>query len=108
MARLANSENMLNEIFSYLPGHLIIHKIALLNRRIRLALTKLVPFGEGRIITLKISSLDFTFHKCLILEKGVFGDSQTIRGKTGLDLRVIKKFLDFTNNLSFQINDCNF
>ncbi len=111
---------MLNEIFSYLPGCFIIHKIALLNRRIRLALTKLEPYGQARIITLKIGAEDFTtaFYKRPILEQsifrghyyenGVFRDSQDIRPKTGLVFRVIKKLLDFTNNLRIEINDCNF
>jgi hypothetical protein len=44
-AHLTSSENMLNEIFSHLPGNVIVHKIATLNKRIRLSVMKLEPFG---------------------------------------------------------------
>jgi hypothetical protein len=55
-AQLTKSENMLNEIFSFLPGYTIIHKIGLLNKKIRNALTKLDPFGQERVISLKIQA----------------------------------------------------
>ena len=55
LAHLTSSKNMMNEIFDYLPGGTIIHKIALLNKRIRQGLTDLDPFGKARIIKLKIN-----------------------------------------------------
>ncbi len=76
MAYLTTSENMLNEIFSFLPGYTIIHKIALINKRIRNALTKLEPFGQGRIISLKIGISNFMFQKKPIFEKGLFGENE--------------------------------
>lgn len=62
MARLTQSENMLNEIFDFLPGGIIVHKIGLLNKRTRHALTKLELFGSARIIKLKL--INSGFQKC--------------------------------------------
>ncbi len=39
LAHMTSSKNTMNEIFDYLPGCTIIHKIALLNKRIRQGLT---------------------------------------------------------------------
>ncbi len=49
----------MNEIFDFLPGGVIVHKIGLLNKRLRHALSKLEPFGAYRVIKLKIDSSGF-------------------------------------------------
>ena len=51
---LMRSDNMLNEIFSFFSGAEVVHKLALLNKRIRGILKVITPFGEHRKITLKI------------------------------------------------------
>lgn len=96
--QLIASENMLNEIFSYLPGYDIIHKIARLNKRIREALTKLVPFGQARNLCLKISeSIDQDSSS----EDQYSNSAKSLRRRMWFDFRVLTKLLDFTNIVSF-------
>ena len=106
IGHLTSSKNMLNEIFDFLPGCIIIHKIALLNKQVRHGLTNLEPFGRGRIITLKIS--DACFFSLKKISSGLFGNDEEIRGKNGFNLVLLKKLLGFTNNLRLEINDSNF
>ena len=106
MDHLTSSKNMLNEIFDYLPGCDIIHKIAILSKRIRTGLTELEPFGRSRIITLKIGTDEpFSFKT---LQSGLFGEKEEIRGKNSFTLVLLKKLISFTNNFSFRIKDSNF
>ena len=46
---------MENEIFSFLPGYTIVHKIGLLNKQVRNNLTKLGSLSDARVITLKVA-----------------------------------------------------
>ena len=98
----------MNEIFDFLPGGVIVHKIARLNKRLRHALTKLKPFGATRVIKLKIDSSGFKKCKKWGNYVSLFINDKSTRGDEGLDLRVIKKFLGFSNNISLEINDNNF
>ena len=99
IAALPMSKNMLNEVFSFLPGCTILHKIALLSKPVRDLLTVLAPFAANRLITLKLESpLD-----CKVeIPKGL----PKVNGKKGnnckpleANLFVIEKFLRFTKNL---------
>jgi hypothetical protein len=56
LARLKSSSNMMNEIFDFMSGGDIVHKIGLLNKHFRQALKKLESFGSARIIELKIGN----------------------------------------------------
>ena len=56
LARLKSSSNMMNEIFDFMSGGDIVHKIGLLNKHFRQSLKKLEPFGSARIIKLKIGN----------------------------------------------------
>ena len=40
LERLLDSKDMINEVFSYLPGCVIVHKIAMLSSRVRDILIK--------------------------------------------------------------------
>jgi hypothetical protein len=51
---LVNSNDMLNEVFSFLTGGIIVHRIALLSRRIREILAKHKDTVRSRSITLKV------------------------------------------------------
>lgn len=57
---LIESNDMLHEIFTFLPGYHIIHKTALLNKRMRQILIDKKNLATGRLITLKVNdSIDF-------------------------------------------------
>jgi len=50
--QVTNSKNVLNEIFAFLNGSVIIHKIALLNKRVRYeVLPDKGPVSQTRVIT---------------------------------------------------------
>jgi len=51
---LVSSNDMLNEIFSFFPGCLILHKVRLLDRRIGKLMLKLRPFADYRQATFRI------------------------------------------------------
>ncbi len=46
----------MNEIFEFMSGGDIVHKIGLLNKHFRQVLKKREPFGSARIIKLKIGN----------------------------------------------------
>lgn len=48
---------MLNEIFAFLSGEVIVHKIALLNHRVRANLTEKQAFAPNRVI--KVHAREF-------------------------------------------------
>ncbi len=52
--RLKNSNDMLNEVFSYLAGCEIIHKIAVINKGFRKIVQNLGAHSQERKLTLKI------------------------------------------------------
>ena len=51
---LSSSKDIQNEIFSFLPGNTIVHKIGLLSKRARNIVTTLGFLTECRVITLKV------------------------------------------------------
>ena len=71
-------------------------------------LTKLDPFGQERIITLKVDAPVLQKNSTLQQNDGIFDNKHDIRKSMGLNLKVIQKLLAFTHNFRFQINDTNF
>jgi len=61
---------MLNEIFAFLPGYTIVHKISLLNSSVRRNLSEVKAFGCNRMIKVHVrellgpSEVDWFAHYC--------------------------------------------
>jgi len=49
---MRGSSDMLNEIFGFLSGQVIVHKIALLSKRVRRNLEKYLAFAPNRKIVI--------------------------------------------------------
>ena len=78
---------MLNEIFAFLPGCDIIHKIALLNKRIRNSLAQFHYLATKRFIDFKIK-----------------------RGKSNfpLNFKAARQLMEFSPNLRFIMHGSNY
>ena len=84
---------MLNEIFSWLDGGIVVHKIALLNKRVRENLKKLKPFADFRIVTLEtVDDSDYDYDKEFRIRRN----------------SAYKSLMKFTNNLRLRITDENY
>ena len=56
LERLKKSNDILAEIFSFIPGHEVIHKVALLSKRVREILIKSKERFEHKV-TLKVGPI---------------------------------------------------
>ena len=100
--RLTTSRDMMNEIFSFLPGYIVIHKVAIISKGIRQLLKDKKDLVTGRFITLKINGTQ-TGH----FDAWEIPNDQWER-RFCLNLSKLRKFLPFTNGVKIVISDSNY
>lgn len=88
---------MMNEIFSFLPGYEIVHKIQLLSTWVRRILkNSLVPFANQRKIPLKVTGT-FALH-CFGCS-GLFEDE---------NFEAYESLIELSNLIQLKVKDLNF
>lgn len=94
----------MNEIFSYLPGNIIIHKIALLSKNVRQVLKDKKDQVTGRLVTLKVN--DTRVPKDIV-ENGSCFESEW-KANEKINWSAVRKLLQFTNGVKLVMTDGNF
>lgn len=102
--KLTTSQYMMAEIFSFLPGNIIIHKAALISKRIRDLLQNTKDLVTGRMVTLKVS--DTKVPKDLSLMSSLI--ERPWERKDSLNIVALRKLLKFTNGVKLVLTDQNF